>query len=116
MSRKYVICCLVTLADTTMCSRLKNESDRVVAFDRAGALFIFNFHPTNSYTDYRIGVDIPGEYRVVLDSDSKENGGHGRIDHQASKFFTSPMEWNGRRNFVQVYLPTRTCLVLGKVG
>ncbi|UZJ56056.1 hypothetical protein CBS101457_005376 [Exobasidium rhododendri] len=95
---------------------LKHESDRVIAFERAGALFIFNFHPTNSYTDYRIGVDVPGEYRIALDSDSKEHGGHGRIDHEKSRYFTSPMEWNGRRNFVQVYLPTRTCLVLGKAS
>jgi 1,4-alpha-glucan branching enzyme len=95
---------------------LKHDSDRVIAFERAGALFIFNLHPTNSYTDYRIGVDVPGEYRIALDSDSSEHGGHGRIDHEKSRYFTSPMEWNGRRNFVQVYLPTRTCLVLVKVS
>lgn len=29
---------------------LKHESDRVIAYERAGALFIFNFHATHSYT------------------------------------------------------------------
>ena len=29
---------------------LKHESDRVIAFERAGLIFIFNLHPTKSYT------------------------------------------------------------------
>ncbi|PWN41676.1 glycoside hydrolase [Ceraceosorus guamensis] len=95
---------------------LKHESDRVVAFERAGLVFVFNFHATNSYTDYRIGVDVPGEYVIALDSDEKAFGGHGRIDHAQSRFFTTPLEWNGRRNFVQVYLPSRTVITLKKVA
>ncbi|CAD6926917.1 unnamed protein product [Tilletia controversa] len=90
---------------------LKNESDRVVAFERANLLFVFNFHATNSYTDYRIGVEAPGTYVVALDSDASEYGGHGRVDH-STEFFTNPMEWNGRKNFVQLYLPTRSVIVL----
>ncbi|KAH9898672.1 carbohydrate-binding module family 48 [Xylariomycetidae sp. FL2044] len=89
---------------------LKNESDKVVVFERGGALFIFNFHPTNSYADYRIGVDQPGTYKIVLDTDTKEVGGHGRVD-PSTRFFTTPMEWNGRRNWTHVYIPSRTALV-----
>ncbi|CBQ68385.1 probable branching enzyme (be1) [Sporisorium reilianum SRZ2] len=92
---------------------LKHESDRVVAFERAGLLFVFNWHATNSYTDYRVGVDVPGKYKVLLDTDAKELGGHGRVDH-ATEYFTTDMEWNGRRNFVQVYLPSRSAIVLYK--
>ncbi|PWY99927.1 glycoside hydrolase [Testicularia cyperi] len=94
---------------------LKHESDRVVAFERAGLLFVFNFHATNSYTDYRIGVDVPGKYQILLDTDEKALGGHGRLDH-STEYFTSDMEWNGRRNFVQVYLPSRSAIVLHKTG
>ena len=36
---------------------LKNETDKVLVFERAGLLWIFNFHPTQSYTDYRVGVE-----------------------------------------------------------
>lgn len=93
---------------------LKHDSDRVIAFERAGAVFIFNLHGSNSYSDYRIGVEDPGEYVIALDSDDKQFGGHGRIDHAQSRFFTQPLEWNGRKNFIQVYLPTRTGLVLVK--
>ncbi|BFZ57957.1 alpha-1,4-glucan branching enzyme [Savitreella phatthalungensis] len=93
---------------------LKHESDRVIAFERAGLLFLFNLHPTNSYTDYRFGVDVPGKYKVVLDSDREEFGGHNRVSPDG-EYFTEPLEWNGRRNFLQAYLPTRTALVLAKV-
>ncbi|PLW58528.1 hypothetical protein PCANC_00025 [Puccinia coronata f. sp. avenae] len=91
---------------------LKHESDRVVAFERAQLLFIFNFHPTQSYTDYRIGVEWEGEYHVALSSDEKARfGGHDRVDLQ-SEYVTTKMEWNNRKNYLQVYLPSRMVLVL----
>jgi len=80
---------------------LKNESDKVIVFERAGLLFIFNFHPTKSFTDYRVGVEDGGEYKIVLSSDEKRFGGFDNIMLD-SKFFTEPMEWNGRKNFLQV--------------
>lgn len=59
---------------------LKHEGDKVVVFERAGLVFIFNFHPTNSYTDYRIGIDVAGTYKIVLNTDDKEVGGFNSID------------------------------------
>ncbi|KAA1075353.1 alpha-1,4-glucan branching enzyme [Puccinia graminis f. sp. tritici] len=92
---------------------LRTNADRVVAFERGKLLFIFNFHPTQSYTDYRIGVEWEGKYQVVLSSDEKQRfGGHDRVDLQ-SEYFTTKMEWNNRKNYVQVYLPSRMVLVLG---
>lgn len=70
-------------------------------------------NPSKSFTDYRVGVDVPGKYKVVLNSDDKRFGGHARVDNDKSEFFTTPMEWNGRGNFLQVYTPARTALVLG---
>ncbi|KAI2464292.1 carbohydrate-binding module family 48 [Annulohypoxylon bovei var. microspora] len=90
---------------------LKNESDKVIVFERAGCVFIFNFHPTQSFADYRIGVDGAGTYKIVLDSDTKEVGGFDRNDHNA-RFSTTAMEWNGRKNWTHVYIPSRTALVL----
>ncbi|EJD53798.1 glycoside hydrolase [Auricularia subglabra TFB-10046 SS5] len=92
---------------------LKHEVDKVIVFERAGLLFIFNFHPSQSFVDYRVGVDVPGKYRVVLSSDEKRFGGHDRVGLD-SEYFTTPMEWNDRKNWTQVYIPTRTALVLGK--
>lgn len=90
---------------------LKHEGDKVIVFERAGVVFIFNFHPTNSFSDYRIGVGAAGTYRVVLQTDRKEFGGHDRID-ESTRFFTTPMEWNNRPNWTHVYVPSRTAMIL----
>ena len=89
---------------------LKNENDKVIVFERAGLLWIFNFHPTNSFTDYRVGVEQGGTYRIVLNSDSKSFGGLDRID-ESTRFFTTDFAWNDRKNFLQVYIPTRSAIV-----
>jgi 1,4-alpha-glucan branching enzyme len=74
----------------------------MVSFERAGLVFIFNFHPTQSFTDYRIGVDVPGDYRIVLSSDAKEYGGWERVDVSKSQFLTTPEPWNNRSCYIQV--------------
>jgi 1,4-alpha-glucan branching enzyme len=113
----------------------------MIVFERAGLLFVFNFHPTQSFADYRVGVEVGGEYECVLSSDEERYGGWGNVK-EGGKYFTTAMEWNGRKNWVQVclffcfvfgsgigwrlifwvgdseqvYVPTRTCIVLAKVG
>lgn len=89
---------------------LKHNGDKVIAFERAGLLWIFNFHPSSSFTDYRIGVEQAGTYRIVLNTDSPEFGGLGRVKDDG-RFFTTDFAWNDRKNFVQVYIPTRTAIV-----
>jgi 1,4-alpha-glucan branching enzyme len=93
----------------------KHPDDKVVAFDRwtrAGPLvFVFNFHPTKSFADYRIGVPCGGEWVVALDSDAPAFAGHGRVSAGAA-FPAQDYEWNGRPASVQVYTPCRTVLVL----
>lgn len=90
---------------------LKHEGDKVVVFERAGLVFVFNFHPTNSYADYRIGVDVEGTYKIVLNTDDKDVGGFNSIDAN-TKFFTTPLEWNNRKNWTHVYIPSRSAIVL----
>ncbi|KAJ7653473.1 glycoside hydrolase family 13 protein [Mycena rosella] len=92
---------------------LKNEADKIVVYERAGLLFVFNFHPTNSYTDYRVGVEEPGKYAVVLTSDEKRFGGFANVS-LGGEYLTTNLAWNNRANFLQVYIPARTCLVLAK--
>ena len=89
---------------------LKHDTDKVIAFERAGLLWIFNFHPAESYVDYRVGVDTAGTYKIVLSTDAKRFGGFGNVD-ETSRYFTTPLTWNDRANFVQVYIPTRTAIV-----
>ena len=40
----------------------KHESDLVIVYERAKVVFAFNFHPTQSYADYKIGVEEAGTY------------------------------------------------------
>ncbi|EAA07235.3 1,4-alpha-glucan-branching enzyme [Anopheles arabiensis] len=89
----------------------KHEDDKVIAFERNNLLFLFNFHSTKSFTDYRIGVELAGKYRVVLSSDDAEFGGFNRIDKNV-EHHTFPEGWAGRRNHIQLYLPCRTACIL----
>lgn len=90
---------------------LKHESDKVIVFERAGLLWIFNFHPSSSYADYRVGVEEAGTYRVVINSDDELFGGHNRVS-ASTRYFTTDFAWHNRKNFLQVYIPTRTAIVL----
>jgi len=89
---------------------LKHEGDKVLVFERAGLLWIFNFNPTQSFADYRVGVEQEGTYKTVINTDNAAYGGLSRVAED-TRFFTTPFEWNGRKNFVQVYVPTRTAIV-----
>lgn len=90
---------------------LKHEADKIIVFERAGLLWIFNFHPSKSFKDYRVGIEQAGTYRIVLDTDDGEFGGFNR-NAKDTRFFTNDLEWNGRKSSVQVYIPSRTALVL----
>ncbi len=76
-----------------------------------GLFSIFNLHPNESFADYHVGIEVADTARIIIQTDSKEVGGHNRIDN-GTRFFTTPMEWNGRKNWTHVYIPCRTAMVL----
>lgn len=84
----------------------KHEDDKVIVFERAGVLFVFNFHCNKSFADYKIGVDIPGTYRVVLDSDEEWFGGHNRVDRSV-KYMTRGEPWSNRRDSMMVIITSQ---------
>jgi len=92
----------------------KHEEDKVVCFERAGCLFVFNFHVNKSFADYRVGIDQPGYYQLVLDTDAEAFGGHNRVDasvqHQA---FSEG--YAGRQYSMKLYIPCRSAQVYAKV-
>lgn len=92
----------------------KHEDDKVICFERAGLVWVFNFHPTKSFADYRVGVEVSGCYMIALDTDDKQFGGQGRLDH-TTKYLTNPDGYAGRANQLQVYIPCRTAVILNKV-
>ncbi|KAF3974987.1 hypothetical protein CMV_001728 [Castanea mollissima] len=111
------------LASTKQIVSSTNEEDKVIVFERGDLVFVFNFHPENTYDGYKVGCDLPGKYRVALDSDALEFGGHGRqVGHDADHF-TSPegipgvpeTNFNNRPNSFKVLSPPRTCVVYYRV-
>ena len=82
-----------------------HNDDKIIVIKRAGLIFAFNFHPDKSFPDYPIPTTKLGEYQIVLDSDSEENGGHQRIN-------TSLTFQNDEDHQLSLYLPSRTCIVL----
>lgn len=92
----------------------EHSDDKVIAFERAGLLFVFSFHASCSHSDY--GIDAPsGKYQMIFDSDAPEYGGHGRLT-PCQKHFTHPdPSCEGKRHLLRLYLPTRTALVLQKM-
>ncbi len=90
--------------------KLENDNDQVLAYERNNLLFVFNFNPNQSFTDYGIPVD-PGKFKIVLSSDHPDFGGFDRVD----KNITYPSEAfpEGNRTYqVKLYLPARSVLVL----
>ena len=90
---------------------LKHEADKIISFERAGCVFVFNFHPNRSYPDYRIGVVAAGKYRIELDSDASLFGGHERLD-AGVEYFTQPEPCHGQDNSLLLYVPSRVAIVL----
>ena len=57
-----------------------DNANKTMVFERNGLIFIFNFHITNSIPDYEFTVPEPGDYKIILNTDNPDFGGHGRID------------------------------------
>jgi 1,4-alpha-glucan branching enzyme len=90
----------------------ENDGDQILAFSRKDLLFVFNFHPNKSYTDYGMLVK-PGSYEVVLNSDREEFGGFNQIDDTIEHFtHPDPLYKKARKEWLKLYIPSRTVLVL----
>lgn len=89
-----------------------HDADNVVAFERNGLVFVFNFNPTASFTDYQVPAPA-GKYRLACDSDEPEFGGHDRLDSERAHFTMKDYATGG--NSLQLYLPSRTAMVLAPV-
>ena len=85
-----------------------DEENQVMAFERAGLLFVFNWSGERALPDYALHAPFAGEWRVVLDSDAAEVGGYARQDHGVNHFTDAD-------GVLQLYLLPRTVLVLAPV-
>ena len=95
-----------------------NELDKVLAFVRGEHLFVFNFNPTQSFTDYGILVPPATKWRHLFDTDEVRFGGQGRI--QAGADYEPALVHDSNHNElvqqIKLYLPSRTAVVLRRVS
>lgn len=91
-----------------------HETDKIIAFERNLLVFVFNFHHEKSYTDYWIGVEFPGTYKVVLTTDDEKFGGFNRVD-TSLLHFSSNESHAGRKHIIKAYLPSRAAFVFARV-
>lgn len=91
-----------------------NDDDQILAYMRGDLIFVFNFNPTRSFTDY--GFLVPtGSYDVVLNTDSKEFGGNGFADDTISHLTNYDEAYvNERKEWLKLYIPARSAVVLKK--
>jgi 1,4-alpha-glucan branching enzyme len=91
-----------------------NDGDQILAYKRKDLIFVFNFSPMKSFTDY--GFLVPaGAYDVVLNTDSKAFGGNGFADDSVEHFTNfDPLYKNDGKEWLKLYIPARSAVVLKK--
>ena len=82
---------------------------------RGSLLFVFNFSPTRSFTDY--GFLVPtGAYDVVLNTDAREFGGNGLADDSLTHLTNyDPLYVEARKEWLKLYIPARSAVVLRRI-
>ena len=103
------------IQDTPVIEVWHNDSDQVLAYRRKNNIFVFNFNPTRSFTDY--GFLVPyGAYEVVLNTDAKEFGGFGLADDSIRHLTNfDPLYKREGKEWLKLYIPARSAVVLKKV-
>jgi len=92
----------------------EHQDDKIIAFMRNDLVFVFNFHPESSHTDYAVPAP-PGKYRMIFNSDDAVYGGHQRLTKNQTHFTLAPSKKQGSSEHqLSLYLPTRTAIVLEK--
>jgi len=91
-----------------------NNADKVLAYMRGELLFVFNFNPNISFTDY--GIPVTGKFKVVLDTDDPAFDGFDRIDRKTIYMSIRKAQRNiiNAPLYLYLYLPARTAIVFKK--
>ena len=90
-----------------------DEKRKVIAYRKKDFIFVFNFHPTESYADYELPLHEEGRYKTIFDTDDKSFGGQERISREINHG-TYKLKLNPDYNGISIYIPSRTAMVLKK--
>ena len=95
------------IADAYQYVRSQHEVDQVLVYERGDLLFVFNWNPTKSFSEYPIYAKLSKTAQVILSTDDKETGGHNRVAHQCYEV-TKVDEFVGK---FALYIPSRCAIV-----
>ncbi|MFY9151811.1 MAG: alpha amylase C-terminal domain-containing protein [Prolixibacteraceae bacterium] len=90
-----------------------HKANKLLAYTRGRYLFVFNFHPNQSFVDYGIPVEA-SKYKIILSTDDHQFGGQNRIDKQLT-YFTHASGGLESQHYLPLYLPARTAIVLERM-
>ncbi|MCR4774147.1 MAG: alpha amylase C-terminal domain-containing protein [Prevotella sp.] len=109
-----VICGEDKFNETPLQEIWHNDGDQILAFSRGSLLFVFNFSPVKSFSDYGFLVQ-EGSYDVVLNTDSKDFGGFGFADDTIEHFTNHDSLYaDQKKGWLKLYIPARSAVVLKK--
>ena len=114
---REMLTCLKQIKSMPKCPVVEiwhNDDDQILAYSRSDTVFVFNFSPTRSYTDY--GFMVPeGEYDVILNTDAKAFGGNGLADDSVPHLTNfDPLLKRDGKGWLKLYIPARSAVVLKK--
>ena len=55
---------------------LASEEDKIIVYEKGELVYVFNFHPDKSYTDYQIGTNWKSPHMILFETDEDRFGGH----------------------------------------
>jgi 1,4-alpha-glucan branching enzyme len=91
-----------------------DNGNKILAYKKGKLIFLFNFNPTNSFSDFSLPTGSTGDYKVIFNSDELKFGGEGRIS-QDTVYTTKTLADRGNKIGITIYTPSRTALVLQKI-
>lgn len=90
-----------------------DQLKKIICFRKAGYIFLFNFHPTDSQTEFFVPVHRSSKWQCIFSTDAPRFGGEDRVDMQY--VYESKLCENNDMGFL-IYSPCRTAIVLAERG
>ena len=91
----------------------KDEETKVIVFEKGDLLFVFNFNISKCFEHYKVGTPWRTPHIIIVDSDESRFMGKDRLTYGHENFFPCMHDsYQGRPNYIQLYVPNRTCMVL----
>ncbi|MBQ6928604.1 MAG: alpha amylase C-terminal domain-containing protein [Oscillospiraceae bacterium] len=91
--------------------RLLRQNEHLLAFERGGLVFVFNFDPVRSHMDVAVPVSVGRDHEVLFTTDDACYGGFDNIAHELYSAFIPGMS----SPTLRLGLPPRTAMVLKPV-